>query len=495
MVKKPSFWENSVSKRTGVIAMKKVLVVDDEKKVCWAFEDFLKDEGYKPIIANNAEEALKKVETQQPDIVILDVRLPGMNGLEALKAIKKIKPDTYIIIITALDAFEYTIKAMQLEAFDFIAKPIDLDKVKEILDRAVKTQELSKELGAIVESPEKYQIDKLVGESRQMQEIYKLIGAMTTNDITVLIGGENGTGKELVAKAIHYNSHRRDKPFVPVNCGALPDTLLESELFGYEKGAFTGAAGTKKGKFELADGGTLFLDEVSTMSPASQVKLLRFLEDRRVERLGGTGTIEVDVRIIAATNENLAAAVKAGDFRRDLYHRLNLISFTIPPLRERVEDIPLLVNHFLQVAIVELGRQLKGLDGGAMELLRRYDWPGNVRQLENAIKRAAALSRSDVILPEHLPPEILKGPGSMEDDEDTFASALELLLKPKVKDALESKATNLYNDILEAVNKSLITLVLQEVNGNKVKAHRLLGKSRTTLLRKIKELEISVSDK
>jgi len=331
----------------------------------------------------------------------------------------------------------------------------------------------------------------LVGKSKQMQEIYKLIGAMTTNDITVLIGGENGTGKELVAKAIHYNSHRKDKPFVPVNCGALPDTLLESELFGYDKGAFTGATGQKKGKFELADGGTLFLDEVSTMSPALQVKLLRVLEAKEVEHLGGTKAIDVDVRIIAATNEHLAAAVKARNFRRDLYYRLNLISFTIPPLRERGEDIPLLVNHFLQVANVELGKQLKGLDEKAMELLKKYNWPGNVRQLENAIKSAAVFSRSDVILPEHLPPEILKGPGSMEDEEDTFASALEFLLKPKVKDALESEATSLHDDILKAVNRSLITLVLQEVNGNQVKAHKLLGVSRTTLRKKIEELEIS----
>jgi len=474
--------------------MKTVLIVDDEEKVCWALEVFLKDEGYNPIIANNAEEALKKVETQQPDIVILDVFLPGMNGLEALKAIKKIKPDTYVIIITALDTFEYTIKAMQLEAFDFIAKPIDLDKVKEILDRAVKAQELSKELDATIESPEKYQIDRLVGESKQMQEIYKLIGAMTTNDVTVLIEGENGTGKELVAKAIHYNSHRKDKPFVPVNCGALPDPLLESELFGYEKGAFTGATGLKRGKCEVADGGTLFLDEVSTMSPALQVKLLRFLQDRRFERLGGTDTIEVDVRIIAATNENLAAAVKAGDFRRDLYYRLNWVSFTIPPLRERMEDIPLLVNHFLQVANLELGAQLKGLDEKVMALLKRYNWPGNVRQLENAIKSAAVLSRSDVILTEHLPSEILTGPSTLEDDEDTFASDLEYLLKPKVKEASESKATNLYDNILKAVDKLLITLVLQEVNGNKVRAHKLLGVARTTLHKKIKELEISVSD-
>ena len=455
-----------------MIVMKTVLVVDDEERVCWAFEDFLRDEGYQPIIANNAEEALKKVEAQQPDIIILDVLLPGMNGLDALKAIKKIKPDTYVIIITALDTFEYTIKAMQLEAFDFIAKPIDLDKVKEILNRAVKAQELSQELGAAVESPEKYQIDKLIGESEPMQEIYKLIGAMTTNDVTVLIEGENGTGKELVAKAIHYNSHRQDKLFAPVNCGALPDTLLESELFGYEKGAFTGADGLKKGKFELAEGGTLFLDEVSTMSPALQVKLLRFLQYRKFERLGGTEPIEVDVRIIAATNENLAAAVKAGNFRMDLYYRINLFSFTIPPLRERVEDIPLLVNHFLQAANLELGRQLKGLDEKAMSAFRRYNWPGNVRQLGNAIKSAAVLSRSDVILVEHLPPEILAGPSILADDEETFASDLEILLKPKVKEALESKATNLYDDILNAVNKSLITLVLQEVNGNQVKAHK-----------------------
>ena len=471
--------------------MKTVLVIDDEEKVCWALEQFLKDEGYKPIIANNAEEGLRKVEAEKPNIVILDVRLPGMDGLEALKQIKSLNPGIHVIIITAFDFFETTIKAMQLDAFDFVAKPPDLDEIKKIIDRAIKAQELSEGLSPPeIEPAEKYLLDKLVGESSQMQEIYKLIGAITTNNVTVLIEGENGTGKELVAKAIHYNGPRKNKPFVPVNCGALPNSLLESELFGYEKGAFTGANGPKKGRFELAGGGTLFLDEVSIMSPALQVKLLRVLEEREFEHLGGTETIKVDVRIIAATNENLASMVQSGTFREDLYYRLKVISFNLPPLRERPADIPLLVNHFLSAANIELGKQLKGLDSKAMELLLKYDWPGNVRELENAIKSAAVFSRSDVILLEHLPPEIIAGPRKTEREASVLESALEHILKAKVKQAISQNSKNLYDDILRMVDKSLINLVLQELNDNQVKAARLLGISRTTLREKIKKLEI-----
>ncbi|MFQ6041530.1 MAG: sigma 54-interacting transcriptional regulator [Candidatus Poribacteria bacterium] len=471
--------------------MKKVLVIDDEEKVCWAFEQFLKDEGYKPIIANNAEEGLKKVETERPDIVILDVRLPGMDGLEALKQIKSLNPGIHVIIITAFDFFETTIKAMQLDAFDFVTKPPDLDEIREIIDRAIKAQELSQGLiPPEIEPADRYQLDKLVGESSQMQEIYKLIGAITTNNVNVLIEGENGTGKELVAKAIHYNGPRKDKPFVPVNCGALPDSLLESELFGYEKGAFTGADTPKKGRFELADGGTLFLDEVSTMSSALQVKLLRVLEEQEFEPLGGTETIKVDVRIIAATNENLESLVQSGTFREDLYYRLKVISFNLPPLRERPGDIPLLVNHFLAAANLELGKQLKGLDRKAMDLLLKYDWPGNVRELENAIKRAAVLSRSDVILIEHLPPEIIAGPRKAEREASALESALENILNAKVKQAINQNGNNLYDDILSIVDKLLVNLVLQEVNGNQVKAAQLLGISRTTLREKIKKFGI-----
>jgi len=468
--------------------MKTVLVIDDEEKICWSLEQFLTDEGYKPIIANNAEEGLRKVETEQPNIVILDVRLPGMDGLEALKRIKSMNPSIHVIIITAFDFFETTIKAMQLDAFDFVTKPPDLDEIKKIIDRAIKAQELSKGLRPPeIEPAEKYHLDKLVGKSSQMQEIYKLIGAITTNNVNVLIEGENGTGKELVAKAIHYNSPRKDKPFVPVNCGALPDSLLESELFGYEKGAFTGADSSKKGRFELADGGTLFLDEVSTMTPALQVKLLRVLEEKEFERLGGTETIKVDVRIIAATNENLASLVQSETFREDLYYRLKVISFNLPPLRERPADIPLLVNHFIAAANIELGKQLKGLDSKAMDLLLKYDWPGNVRELENTIKRGAVLSRSDVVLLEHLPPEIIAGPRRAEREASALESALENILKAKLKQAINEDSEHLYDDIIYMVDKSLINLVLQEVNDNQVKAARLLGISRTTLREKIKK--------
>lgn len=485
--------------------MKTVLVVDDEEKICWAFEQFLKDEGYRPLIANNAEEGLRVIESEQPDIVILDVRLPGMDGLEALQRIKTFNPNIHVIIMTAHDTFEATIQAMQRDAFDFVPKPLDLDEIKEILDRATTAQELSKKLSVPeIEPAEKYRIDKLVGKSPQIQQIYKLIGAMTTNNVTVLIEGEVGIGKGLVARTIHYNSPRKDKPFVPINCGALPDTLLESELFGYEKGAFTGATDPKPGKFELADGGTLFLDEVSAMSPALQVKLLRVLEEFTFERLGGTKTITADVRIIAATNENLATLVQTGNFREDLYYRLKVITFNLPPLRERKEDIPLLVRHFLHTANIEFGKKLKGLDDKAMELLLQYDWPGNVRELKHAIESAAILSRADVILPEHLPAEVIAGPRRMPRGATALESALESALNAYIKHILfahdstrkETHIDNkqgkihLYDEILRIADKSIISFVLQKVNGNQVKTAQLLGISRTTLRKRINELGI-----
>ena len=481
-------------------AMKNVLVIDDDEKICWAFEQFLTDEGHRPIVANNAEEGLRKIQSDTPDIILLDVRLPGMNGLEALKQIKVLQPEAIVIVMTAYDSVEMTIQAMQLHAFDFIPKPIDLDQVKAIIDRVSQMQvERNKmpptELSSVeLELPAQPQEHRLVGKSPQMQEIYKLIGMMANNTVTVLIEGESGTGKELIARSIHSNSVRKDKPFVPVNCGALPDDLLESELFGYEAGAFTGAnAKGKPGRFELADGGTLFLDEVSNMSPVLQVKLQRALQEQEIERLGGTRPLKVDVRIIAATNQDLAEVVRLGRFREDLYYRFNLLSINLPPLRERSADITLLVNHFLQTASVELGQTVRGVSPRCLALLQQYDWPGNVRELENAVKSAAVLSRTDVLLPEHLPTEILNYKGRQQSSQSRLEVALESVLKETVKDAVTRAHEALYDEIIDAVDRTLIKNLLEEVQDNQTKSAKVLGISRTTLLQKIKKLEIEMN--
>ena len=470
--------------------MKNVLVVDDDEKICWAFEQFLESEGYAPSIANSAEEGLRRIASDKPDVVLLDVNLPGMSGLEALGEIKAQHPWVIVIIITAYDDVETTIEAMRLQAFDFVPKPIDLDIVKSTLERAFRTQSVRSTLlveGAD-ESPTAQVGHRLVGKSSQMREIYKLIGIMASNTMTVLIEGETGTGKDLVARAIHVGSERKEKPFVPVDCGALPDDLLESELFGYEAGAFTGAkAEGKPGRFELADGGTLFLDEVGNMTSALQVKLLRALQTQEIERLGGTRTLKVDVRVIAATNQELSEMVRRGQFREDLYYRFKRIALHLPPLRERQEDIPLLVTHFLQLIQEELGKPIRGISTEGMQLLQDYPWPGNVRELENCVRSAATLSRSDVVLPDDLPSEIRMGNKISATDASQLEVTLRAVLQNTTKAAIAEGKNGLYEEVVAMLDKALIELVLDEFSGNHSKTAELLGMSRTTLLKKIKQ--------
>ena len=470
--------------------MKNVLVVDDDEKICWAFEQFLESEGYAPSIANSAEEGLRRIAADKPDVVLLDVNLPGMSGLEALSEIKVHHPWVIVVIITAYDDVETTIEAMRLQAFDFVPKPIDLDVVKSVLERALRTQSVRSTLPVETadESPVTQSGDRLVGKSSQMREIYKLIGIMASNTMTVLIEGETGSGKDLVARAIHAGSERKEKPFIPVDCGALPDELLESELFGYEAGAFTGAkADGKPGRFELADGGTLFLDEVGNMTPALQVKLLRALQTQEIERLGGTRRLKVDVRVIAATNQELGEMVMRGQFREDLYYRFKRIALHLPPLRERQEDIPLLVTHFLQLIQEELGKPIRGISAEGMKLLQDYPWPGNVRELENCIRSAAALSRSDVVLPDDLPPEIRTGREIRPTDGSQLETTLKSILQDKTKAAIAEGKQGIYEEIVAQLDKVLIDLVLDEFSGNHSKTAELLGMSRTTLLKKIKQ--------
>ncbi|MCY3550054.1 MAG: sigma-54 dependent transcriptional regulator [Candidatus Poribacteria bacterium] len=470
--------------------MKNVLVIDDDEKICWAFEQFLESEGYRPSIANNAEEGLRRIAADKPDVVLLDVKLPGMSGLEALGEIKANHPWVIVVIITAYDDVETTIEAMRLQAFDFVPKPIDLDIVKSVLERAFRTQSVRSTLPveAADESPTEQSGHRLVGKSSQMREIYKLIGIMASNTMTVLIEGETGTGKDLVARAIHTGSTRKDAPFVPVDCGALPDELLESELFGYEAGAFTDAKKEgKPGRFELANGGTLFLDEVGNMTPTSQMKLLRALQTQEIERLGGTRQLKVDVRVIAATNQELGEMVKRGQFREDLYYRFKRIALHLPPLRERQEDIPLLVTHFLQLIQEELGKPIRGISEEGMKLLQDYSWPGNVRELENCIRSAATLCRADVVLPDDLPPEIRTGQQIDPTGTSYLETSLKSVLQDITKEAITQERRGLYEEVVALLDKALIELVLDEFSGNHSKTAELLGMSRTTLIKKIKQ--------
>lgn len=470
--------------------MKNVLVIDDDEKICWAFEQFLEEEGYVPSIANNAEEGLKRIAAERPDVVLLDVKLPGMSGLEALAQIRARHPAVIVIIITAYDDVETTVEAMRLQAFDFVPKPIDLDVVKSTLERAFRTQSVRSTLPVKRrrKPPKEKRGHRLVGKSDQMREIYKLIGIMASNTMTVLIEGETGTGKDLVARAIHAGSARSAMPFVPVNCGALPDELLESELFGYEAGAFTGAkAGGKPGRFELANGGTLFLDEVGNMTPALQVKLLRALQTQEIERLGGTRILTVDVRVIAATNRELGHMVRQGQFREDLYYRFKRIALHLPPLRERLEDVPLLITHFLQLAQDELGKSIRGISEAGMERLRRYEWPGNIRELENCIRSAATLARADVIMPEDLPIEVQTGRSLISATASRLEDSLKTTLHGMIQEAIADENGTLYEEVIAMVDKVLLGLVLDECSGNHSKTAALLGMSRTTLIKKIRQ--------
>ena len=470
--------------------MKNVLVIDDDEKICWAFEQFLEEEGYSPSIANNAEEGLRRIASGRPDVVLLDVKLPGMSGLEALARIKARYPRVIVIIITAYDDVETTVEAMRLQAFDFVPKPIDLDVVKSTLERAFQAQSVRSTLPVkpAGKPPKGQRGPRLVGKSDQMREIYKLIGIMASNTMTVLIEGETGTGKDLVARAIHAGSERKDMPFVPVNCGAIPDELLESELFGYEEGAFTGAkAEGKPGRFELANGGTLFLDEVGNMTSALQVKLLRALQTQEIERLGGTSILKVDVRVIAATNQELGQMVQLGQFRDDLYYRFKRIALHLPPLRERSEDVPLLITHFLQLAQDELGKPIRGISEEGMKLLHRYEWPGNIRELENCIRSAATLARADVIMPADLPIEVQTGSRPTPANASLLEASLEATLHRVIQQAIADEKKGLYDDVIAMVDKVLVGLVLDEFSGNHSKTAELLGMSRTTLLKKIRQ--------
>ncbi len=386
---------------------KSLLIVDDEPNIRRVLEAVFAKDGYQVRTAENGRKALDIVATEPGlNVVICDLIMPDMNGVEVLEAAKEINPRLSLVMITAHGTIKTAVDAMKLGAFDYITKPFDMDEIKLVVKNALERSRLLEENVELrQELKSRYKFDNIVGSSGKMQEVYRIIERVAASNATVLIRGESGTGKELIARAIHYNSPRAQKPFIAVSCAALPETLLESELFGHEKGSFTGATGQKIGRFELATQGTLFLDEIPEVSPGVQVKLLRALQEREFERVGGTKTVKVDVRLIAATNRDLEQLVADGVFRADLYYRLQVIQVFLPSLRERMEDIAPLVEHFIQKFNKENGKAVKFLSPEAMDLVMKYEWPGNIRELENAIERCVVLAdpASDLVTPDLLP--------------------------------------------------------------------------------------------
>jgi len=382
----------------------RIVVVDDEQNATEALESLLREDGYDVWAANDAKRGLDLVETEEPDIVLTDLRLPRTDGIEFLQQIKKRQISTMVILMTAYGTVKTAVKAMKLGAEDYLAKPIDVDELEMVLARAIERKKLREETDNLRERVQhKYRFENLVGESPEILSALKTIRQVAPSSASILLCGESGTGKELFAQAIHQNSPRRARRFVKVACAALPETLLESELFGHERGAFTGALHARAGRFEIADGGSLFLDEIGDLTPTIQVKLLRFLQEREFERVGGNKTISVDVRVVAATHQNLKKKLKDGSFREDLYYRLNVIEIEIPPLRTRGNDVAILAHHFLRRFAEANSKDLRGISAEALQLLLRYDWPGNVRELENAIERAVVLTTTATVLSDHFP--------------------------------------------------------------------------------------------
>jgi len=469
--------------------MTKILVVDDEEMIRFAFEQFLNDEGYVPLSARDAEDGLEQVRTHKPEIVFLDYRLPEKDGLELLERIKQIDSKVAVVFMTAFGAMDVAIKAMQLGAYEYLTKPLDLERIRVVIKRILEEKRslthIEPDDDRGVSDPPPFQ---MVGNGAAMQEVFKMIGLLTTQDVTVLITGESGVGKELVARAIHENSPRCNEPFVAVNCGAMPETLLEAEMFGYEKGAFTGADSQKPGKFEVAGRGTIFLDEIGELQLALQVKLLRVLQERAFERVGGNVSIQTRARVMAATNKDLNEEVVLGRFRKDLFYRLHLIQVHLPPLRERREDIPLLVDHFIRRANLEMGRRVRGITDTALKRLQSYHWPGNVRELENQVKRAIVLSREDV-LSEHLFELDFSQPGEFADArEDHLAAVAQEYLARVLADPDPSKSV--FEHVVGVVEEALIREAMDRTGGNQAQAAQLLGMHRSTLRKKKRDYDI-----
>jgi two-component system NtrC family response regulator/two-component system response regulator HydG len=451
----------------------RIVVIDDEVNAAAALEALLEQDGYDVERANDGRSGLQLVERHDPDVVLTDLRMPGMDGLELLGRIKQLRPDAMVIVMTAYGTVKTAVKAMKLGAEDYLGKPIDVEELEVVLDKALERKQLLAEARSLRERLEhKYRLENLVGESPAMLQVFKTIRQVAGSAASVLLLGESGTGKELFAQALHQTSPRHKQPFVKVACAALPETLLESELFGHEKGSFTGAVFTRAGRFETADGGTLFLDEIGDISPTVQVKLLRFLEEREFERVGGNKTFKVDVRIVAATHRDLKKKLEDGSFREDLYYRLNVIEILIPPLRERPGDIPLLVHHFLRKYAEENKKEIHEVSDDVLALLLSHAWPGNVRELENAMERAVVLADGPVLLPSHFP--TVRGPGAQGAGSTPSQTSLGVRIPGSSLAELEREA---------------ILRTLEAVGGSTSKAAAILDISARKIQYKLKEYE------
>ncbi len=453
-----------------------VLIVDDEESVRESLGELLKIAGYSVYTVESGEKGLEVVKKRFPDVVVTDLRLPGINGIEIVRRIKDINSGIPCIVITAYASVESAVEAMKAGAFTYLKKPFGKDELLVTLEKAFEVRALKEENIHLRQEIKRKYTDAILGTSQAIQDVKDIIHKVADTDSTVLILGESGTGKELVARALHYSSSRSNKPFVPINCGAIPEDLLESELFGYEKGAFTGAIATKIGRFEAGDGGTVFLDEIGDMSPGLQVKILRVLQEKEFERIGGRRTIKVDVRVVAATNQDLELAVQEKRFREDLYYRLNVIPIHLPPLRERREDIPLLVDHFLTTITRRKRKSVTGITPDAMKILESYNWPGNVRELENLIERLVVLKEKGRITARDLP-EKVKGSGTGQLSVKSEGFDYSVRIPPEGIDL---------NAVVDKFETDLILNALNKVKGVKKKAAEFLHLNRTTLIEKMK---------
>ncbi|MBI4777356.1 sigma-54-dependent Fis family transcriptional regulator [Candidatus Desantisbacteria bacterium] len=447
-----------------------ILIIDDEKSIIEGIRLFLAKD-YDVLVATNGEDGLKQVNEKRPSVVLLDVMLPDINGIEVLHRIKNIDESIEVIMFTGVNDMRTTVDALQLGAFDYCLKPFDINELSIVVKKALENQGMKKEIKyrRLLETQQSAAFDNIIGESIQMRQVYEVMNVMSRSDTTILITGESGTGKGIIARAIHFKGTRSNMPFIAVNCSSIPGSMIENELFGYEKGAFAGAAEQKIGKLELAHQGTIFLDEIGSLKPNIQAKILKVLQEKEIQRIGGTHSVKIDVRVIAATSSDLQEAVKKGLFREELYYRLNIVPIHMPPLRERKEDIPALVNYFLNLYKQKFNKEIKGISVHAMTILEEYYWPGNVQELKNIIERVVSLTKEgEMITHQNLPIDLLITKGKIETEGITL-----------------KEARNQFE-------KQFITHVLERVKWNQIKASTLLDIHRNTLLLKIQQLGIKL---
>lgn len=467
--------------------METILIIDDNKDLCFNLSNILKESGYNIIAVSDGKGALSAIERNMPNLALLDMKLPGMDGIKILEKMKKIDKDLIIIMLTAYADVKDAVKAMKLGAFDYITKPFNDEELVLIIKKALETQYLSREVENLRKRlGEKTAIEEVMGESPQIKRVLKQIEIVAPTTMTVILQGESGTGKELIANMIHQKSPRKAQPFVAIDCGALPETLVESELFGYEKGAFTGADDRKEGKFEQANEGILLLDEITNLTDSIQMKLLRVIQERRLQHLGGKKDIKIDVRMIVATNRNLSELVRSGKFRDDLFHRLNEFQINLPLLRERKEDIPILAKYFLNEANTDLNKKIKGFSFDAMKFLLNYSWPGNVRELKNLVKRAVLLTER-----EYIPKDTLSTPLEISTTQRGIAKFLTGSTDSSTTKVVTENLRASFKDKTKEFEKELIREALEKSGGNKIKAARLLEMNRMSFYRKMKDLGLS----